>query len=261
MEIVDLTPKYEDIYCLCLEDWSDEMKEAGNHKKLWYQRMKNKGLGVKVAIEDGKVCGMIQYVPAEYGFAEGDNFYFIHCIWVHGYKKGIGNFQKRGIGKELLKAAEKDVKNIGAEGMAAWGISLPFWMKASWFKKQGYKKVDKNGMAVLMWKSFSDDAKAPKWIKQKKSPDPIKEKVRVSVFRNGWCPSQDIVFNRAQRASAEFGEKVVFEEIDTSDRNTYMEYGISDALFINGKNLRTGSPPSYKKIKRQIGKRLKKLTS
>ena len=35
--------------------------------------------------------------------------------------------------------------------------------------------------------------------------------------------------------------------------------GISDALFINGKQVRTGPPPSYEKIKKLIGKRERKL--
>ena len=78
---------------MCLEDWSDEMKEAGDHKEHWYRKMKDKGLGVKIAVtEDDKVVGMIQYVPLEYSTAEGDNLYFINCIWVHGYKEGVGNF-------------------------------------------------------------------------------------------------------------------------------------------------------------------------
>jgi|GEM_PF-2917000 len=28
MEIIDLSKEYDDTYCKCLEDWSEEMKEA-----------------------------------------------------------------------------------------------------------------------------------------------------------------------------------------------------------------------------------------
>lgn len=245
---------------MCLEDWSDEMKEAGDHKELWYNKMKDKGLGVKIAVtEDDKVVGMIQYVPLEYSPAEGDSLYFINCIWVHGYKEGVGNFQKKGIGKRLIKAAEEDVKNKGAKGIVAWGVSLPFFMKASWFKKQGYVKVDKLNVSVLLWKPFSDDAIAPKWIKQRKKPERILGKVYVTSFINGWCPGQNIVFERAKRASSEFGDKVVFTDIDTFNRETFLEWGICDALFIDGKNIRIGPPPSYEKIKKKITKKVKKL--
>ncbi len=245
---------------MCLEDWSDEMKEAGDHKELWYNKMKDKGLGVKIAVtEDDKVVGMIQYVPLEYSTAEGDNLYFINCIWVHGYTEGVGDFQKKGIGKRLIKAAEEDVKNKGAKGLVAWGLSIPVFMRASWFKKQGYVKVDKQSIMVLLWKPFSDDAIPPKMIRKKKTPKGIPGKVSVTAFINGWCPAQNIVFERAKRAASEFGDKVVFTEIDTFNRETFLEWGIADALYIDEKQIRTGPPPSYEDIRKKIAKRVKKL--
>ncbi len=95
MEIIDLTEKYYNSYFCCLEDWSDEMKEAGDHKETWFQKMKDKGLRVKIALIDEKACGMIQYIPAENSIIEGKDLYLILCIWVHGYKKGIGNLRLR----------------------------------------------------------------------------------------------------------------------------------------------------------------------
>ena len=166
---------------MCLEDWSAEMKEAGDHKELWYNKMKDKGLGVKIAVtEDDKVVGMIQYVPLEYSTAEGDNLYFINCIWVHGYKEGVGNFQKKGIGKALIRAAEEDVRGKGAKGLVAWGLSIPVFMRASWFKKQGYVKVDKQSISVLLWKPFSNDAIPPKMIRQKKKTS------KRALSQQGW---------------------------------------------------------------------------
>jgi N-acetylglutamate synthase-like GNAT family acetyltransferase len=245
---------------MCLEDWSDEMKEAGDHKELWYNKMKDKGLGVKIAVtEEDKVVGMIQYIPLEYSTAEGDNLYFINCIWVHGYKEGVGNFQKKGIGKRLIKAAEEDVRSKGAKGLVAWGLSIPVFMRASWFKKQGYVKVDKQSISVLLWKPFSSDVIPPKMIKQKKKPKKIPGKVSVTAFINGWCPAQNLVFERAKRAASEFGDKVAFTEIDTFNRETFLEWGIADALFIDGKEIITGPPPSYEDIKKKIAKRVKKL--
>ena len=202
---------------------------------------------------------MIQYIPIEHSFAQGEKLYYINCIWVHGYEEGVGNFQKKGIGKKLIKAAEDDIRNRGAKGIVAWGVSLPFWMTASWFQKQGYEKVDEESMAVLLWKPFSDDAIAPKWIKRKKKPEKIAGKVSVTAFLNGWCPSQNIVFERAKRAASEFGDEVVFTEIDTFNRDVFLEWGIADALFIDGKEIENGPPPAYEDIKNEIVKRVKKL--
>ncbi|MFB0515145.1 MAG: GNAT family N-acetyltransferase [Candidatus Neomarinimicrobiota bacterium] len=260
MNIVDLTVEHENLYFVCLEDWSDEMKEAGDHKQNWYAAMRDKGLRVKLALDDsGQVGGMIQYVPVEHSFIEGQDLYFIHCIWVHGYKRGRGNFQKKGLGTALLQAAETDARDRGARGIAAWGISMPFWMKASWFRKRGYTRVDKQGMQVLLWKPFTDDAVPPKWIEPKAPPEPVPGQVTVTAFMNGWCPSQNIVCERARRAATGFGDKVAFRLIDTFDRQAVRKWGQADALFIDGKQVRTGPPPAYDKIRKLIARRVKRL--
>jgi GNAT superfamily N-acetyltransferase len=260
MKIVDLADEHLDSYLICLEDWSDEIKEAGDHKRCWYERAKEEGFRVKLALDDaGTVGGMIQYGPIESSFAEGTDLYFVYCVWVHGYRKGRGDFQKRGMGKALLEAAEEDARQRGAKGMAAWGLSLPVWMKASWFKKQGYVKVDRQSVQVLLWKPFADDAVPPRWIRRQKTPKRTPGRVTVTSFKNGWCPAQNLVYERAKRATKALDDRVVFEAFNTAERATFLEWGISDALFIDGKEVRTGPPPSYEKLKRLIEKRLKKL--
>ena len=261
MDIIDLSADLHEPYFHCLEeDWSDDIKEGRDQKAKWFENAKGRGLRVKLAKNDqGIACGMIQYQPIEESFAQGLNLYLINCIWVHGHKEGKGNLQKRGAGITLLKAAEEDAKALGAAGIAAWGLWLPIWMKASWFKKQGYRKADRDGIRVLVWKSFTEKAEAPKWIRQKKKPELVPDKVTVSAFVNGWCTAQNMVYERAKRASSEFGQKVIFKEYNTSDRNILLEWGISDGLFINRKVVRTGPPPSYESIKKQIEKQVRKL--
>lgn len=135
----DLKEEEKGLYFECLEDWSDEMKEAGPHKENWYDKMASKGLRVKLAHDErGVAGGMIQYLPIEHSTVQGTDLYFVNCIWVHGHKQGRGDFRKRGMGKALLKAAKEDAGARGAKGMVAWGLSIPAFMRASWFRKQGY---------------------------------------------------------------------------------------------------------------------------
>ncbi|HOW84349.1 MAG TPA: GNAT family N-acetyltransferase [Spirochaetota bacterium] len=260
MRIIDLDEHNRPTYFHCLEDWSDEMKESGPHKSVWYEKMKTRGLRVKLAVDDdGSLAGMIQYLPVEESFVVGRNLYFIYCIWVHGHKQGIGNRQKKGLGTVLLNAAEKDARSLGAAGMAAWGLMLPVWMKASWFRKHGYRKADRDGIAALMWKPFSDGANPPAWMKRNIKPVLTGGRVTVTSFVNGWCPAQNIVHERARRASQEFGERVVFHAINTLDRGNLEKWGVADGLFIDGREVMTGPPPSYAKIRKMIGKRVRKL--
>ena len=260
MQIIPLSPEHEKVYCACLEDWSDEMHEAGDHKARWLEKMRDRGLRVKLALDDqGVVGGMIQYVPIEESFVDGQGLYYVHCIWVHGHKQGRGNFQKKGMGAALLEAAEQDARELGAKGMAAWGMAIPVFMRASWFRKHGYKKADAIGMQILLWKPFAEGAKPPRWVRDKKRPDPVPGKVAVTALLNGWCPAMNTAFERAKRAAAEFGDKVEFRAVDTFGRDAFREWGEPDAIFVDGKGLRMGPPPSYKKIRKAIAKRVKKL--
>ena len=260
MQIIDLTPKHEQLYFHCLADWSEEMKEAEDHKERWYRGARERGLRVKLALDDrGNIGGMIQYLPVEHGFVEGRDLNVILCIWVHGHPQGRGNFQKKGMGKALLAAAEQDTRAQGKKGLVAWGVSLPVFMKASWFKRRGYRQVDRTGIQVLLWKPFSPDAQPPHWVRQKKKPAPTPAKVTVSAFLNGWCPAQNITFERARRAAAELGEKVLFQAYHTQDPAVFAEWGIADGLYIDGRSVRTGPPPSFETIRRLMARRVRSL--
>ena len=260
MKIEDITPVTEEQYFCCLEEWSDDIREAGDHKKRWYRRMKENGVRVKFAVDgNGVIGGMIQYLPIEHSIFTGESLYAILCIWVHGHKEGRGDFRRRGMGTALLEAAEEDCKKLGAKGLAAWGLAIPVWMKASWFRSKGYRVVDRDGINRLLWKPFTSDARPPGFIRPKKTPSAGEKKVSVAIFRNGWCPVMNLTSERTMRAAAELGDKIELTEYDTLDKNTLNEWGITDGLFIDGREMRTGPPPPYEKIKRRLEKRIRRL--
>ena len=258
MPIIDLSPEHEQLFFQCLEDWSADMAESGTRREEWYRAMLPKGLRVKLAMtEEGVPAGFIQYLLVRESTLIGQDGYFVCCIWVHGHKSGRGNLQKRGLGKALLKAAEDDVKALGGKGIAAWGLMIPIWMKAAWFKKHGYHKVDRDGIAALMWKPLTADAKAPAWRKQLKKPLTGGDKLRISIFSHGWCSVQNIAAERIRRVAAEFSDQVILDEYDTMDRSVMDAWGLSDAIFLDGRQIVTGPPPSYEKLRKLVLKRLR----
>ena len=253
MEIIDISDEYEDTYCKCLEDWSGEMAEAGTLKTQWYHKMKQQGLRVKLARNEvGQIVGMVQYIPIEQAPVIGEKLYYIYCIWVHGYKQGVGDNRHKGIGKQLLKAAEEDIQQAGAQGMAAWGITLPFFMRSRWFKKQGYLRADRQGITELVWKPFTPDATAPRLQAMRKLPEPGTDRVRITCFRNGWCPAQNLACERMKRVVQDYGDKVEYFEVNTNNQANFSEWGISDAIFINDKQVNVGPPPSYEKLRKLV---------
>lgn len=262
MKITDIIPEDEPLYFCCLEEWSDEMKEASDYKQKWYEFMKDKGLRVKFARDENNVIGgMIHYVPIEHSMFDGSNLYVVLCIWVHGHKQGRGDYRKRGMGKALLKAAEEDCRQLGTNGLVTWGLLIPVFMRASWFKRQGYDVIAKNGFMRLLWKPFTENAVPPHFMKPAKLPDKGTEKVNVTLLRNGWCPAQSVACERALKACSEFPGKVIIQEYDTKNRETVMEWGIHEGVYIDGKEVRTGPPTSYLKIRNKIDGRVKRLDS
>jgi hypothetical protein len=261
MKIVDLDKNHENPYLVCIEEWSEEMLESRHIKEQWYHQMKEKGLRVKLALtDDGTVGGMIEYMPIENSYAEGNDLYIINCIWVHGYEgKPPGNLQGRGMGIALLQAAEEDVKTMGKKGLAAWGLSEEMWMSASWFQKHGYEKADQEGWLVLVWKAFSQDAKPPRWIKGSFTQEPARGKVKVTSFYSGQCPSENITYSRARKIAEDFGDKVIFEEIAMSKPENRKKYGLKGGLYINGENIFQGPPPSDEQIKQKIEEKLQAM--
>ena len=262
MKITDISPENEKHYFCCLEEYSDDVKDAGDFKEKWYRQMKDKGVRVKFAEDDnGVIGGMIQYIPIEYSMFEGKDLYVVLCIWVHGHKLGRGDYRKRGMGTALLKAAEEDTRNLGASGLVTWGLLIPVFMRASWFKRKGYKVIDKHDMMRLMWKPFTENAVPPKFMKPKKIPGKGKEKVNITAFRNGWCPVGNMAYQRILRASKDFEDKIEITDFQTINREIVKEWGIVDGIYIDGRELRTGPPPSYEKIRRKVEKSVRRLKS
>ena len=261
-EIRDLQKQDEMEFCHCLESWSDEMAESGDHKAHWLAQMKTEGrLGVKLAItDDGKYAGMIQYYPSRYSpaGASSDDIWFIHCIWVHGYKKGQGNFQGRGIGKAMLAAAEEDILSRGGKAVLAWGLSLPIWMKSRWYKKNGYRRADKTGIRELVIKSLDGAEHSGAWRKTAKLP-PARDadgNLIVTTFMSGACTVTAIAYERLKKAAS--GLPVTLNLIDASRPENLEEWGFADVMFIGGRKVELGPPPSEAKLSRIIRKEIKK---
>ncbi len=262
-EIVDVDDSNRNGFCSCFEDWSDEIREAGTHRLDWYNKMKDRGLGAKIVRDtDGTLCGHIQYIPAEFAPLTSGNYYFIYCIWVHGHKQGIGDRRGSGMGTALLQAAEEDIRSRGADGIAAWGVSIPVWMKASWYKKHGYKSVQKDGMRQLLWKPLKAEIEPPRWLEIKERPPSAEAEGRVIVTSlfSGICPVTNLAYERSKAVADEFGNNVSFSEVNISEPADIEKWGMSDALFVNKTQIVLGPPIAKQKIRKIISKELNKAS-
>jgi hypothetical protein len=104
-----------------------------------------------------------------------------------------------------------------------------------------------DGPLMLRHRSGSPHARFPR------------DEVTVTAFTNGWCPASNIVYERARRAAEAMGERVTFVSIDLRDKADLVHHGHTDEVFIDGKPIQTGPPPSYEKITKKIERRLHRL--
>jgi GNAT superfamily N-acetyltransferase len=255
MRIVDLAPEHEEAYFRCLTEEPARMEDSGDYKRRWYEAMKGRGLRVKLALdESGKPIGMVQYAPAEESLVHAPGMYYLYCIWVLNDPKARGNFQGRGAGTALLRAFEEDARGKGMKGVVAWGLSIPAFMQAKWFKKHGYQEAERRGIMVLLWKAWDPDAAKPAWLKDGKRPA---KGSGLTCFCNGWCPEVNKAFTRLDRAVQEAGGMPEYRMIDALDPSAFREWRIQDGIFFDGKELGLGPAPSYAKILKAVRKEKK----
>lgn len=260
MQIRDLTDADFQRYQCCLEEYEPLLDPGKPYKAEWYNDLKNKGLRIKLAVDDdAEIAGFIHYAPIEQTPIRGQNLYFVYCIWVHGHKLGIGNRQQRGLGKALLEAAENDAKCLGAKGLVAWGLRIPVWMKAAWFRKHGYKVADKKGMMALVYIAFSADCPKPAFPKPRKKVPKARDRVIISDFICGWCTYTNVTHAHAARIAAEYPADVELMTYNLRDPTIREEWGIGETLFINGKEIRMAPPLSYEALKAKVEKQIQKL--
>lgn len=258
--IQDLTPEHEADFLVCLDRHDGELAAAAPDKEAWWRRHRELGVRVKLAVNaDGRAVGMIQYGPAKSGIVVGDGLAVVYCIWIPPHKRLDGlRFRGKGVGKALLEAAEADARQAGYTGMAAWGSILPFWMKASWFRRRGYKRVSRQGILALLFKPFRPDAAPPAWPKEPAPPLPAGDRVTVTALCNGWCPAMNMVHHRAERAAALFGDAVVFTRIETGTPETIAQWGAGDAIYIDGRSMRMGPPPAQSVLEKAMAKAVRR---
>lgn len=252
MPIVDLTAEHLEAYFHCLVPDGPEAKLGRARKAAWYEAMASRGLVVKLAVEAGVPVGMVQAVPVEQSFVVGRGLYVVLCIWIRKVKDAIGDHQGKGLGTALLTALEDEARRRGATGVAAWGLSMPFFMRARWFEKRGYTPADRNGMAVLLWKRFRDDAEPPRWMREQKPVPLVPGKATVTCFANGWCAFQNVAVERARAVAAELGEHAVYREISCIESEAMREWGRSDDIYIGERLVSRGPPPSEAKLRRML---------
>jgi len=233
----------------------------------WYRNAyAEKGLRIKVAILSGKQVGMIHIYPIEtcpWG-PLGNGLSAIACINVAGEKR-----YKRGIGSDLMRAAEEEARAQNRKGVVVKAFYGDFWfMPARFFEKCGYTRVrgprpvSIKGMdailndETLLWKTSEPSAEPPRFLERNYTYEPIPGKVVVDLFHTSSCPCYLIEKERVREVCRALADSVVLNEYNADDPKTLSKYQIYRGIFINGREIGWGNEAPKEGIRQAIEKAL-----
>jgi predicted N-acetyltransferase YhbS len=243
---------------------SDETDSCAKMRKDWLINMKNKGARTKVAFIGNNPVGFIHLIPIEVSTTGliGQNLMVIPCLAI------LKNWEGKGVGRALISEAENEARLQNKQGLAtiAYYGDFPF-MPAGFFKKMGFKVIDKRKvMAVgeqsllddeaILLKGFQTSKAPPHFAEPKYEFKPIQDKVVIDLFWDPFCLTSITETQRVREVAEEFGDKVVLNEYSADDREKFLLFQIPRAIFINGKEIGWGWAAPKEGIREAIEKEL-----
>lgn len=245
MELREIDAQTEDTYYRCLHDEIPANPRVMAMRRAWRAEHAPLGHRAKLLFDDaGRIVGLTNYIPIEHSPYVGEGLMAILCMWIHGYAHGVGNQQARGFGRFMLEAIEGDARQSGSDGMAVWAKDYDAWNPIAFYEHMGYERVATQGLDVLAWKPFNDQARPPAFLPRRIPVAATGDKVRLTSINTGWCSGGCQSCLMARDAAAALPEQVVLDEVSgvrASDPETCGES--LDALYIDGDPFRPDGPP------------------
>jgi GNAT superfamily N-acetyltransferase/predicted Rdx family selenoprotein len=231
MKIVDLTPDtVHDSINLCIGS-KPGFEQAREEKRRWLEARIPLKVGAKLAYYDDSLAGMLEYSPIEdtpFPIV-GKHTLHIHCVWI------LPNFQKKGIGKELVKSLVHEAELRGRKGISVIAQPGAFFMPTSFFLDQKFRTVDRRNQSELMWRELEPIA-PPKFITSTFSPSTRSDKISIDILYCSQCPWAIKSRERMTRISKEFGNDVKIHTVRTDDRKVMEETGDLKGVYVNGQD-------------------------
>jgi len=231
--------------------------DAWRRKQKFLLRKLKDGASAQIAYKAGRPIGFIEYYPIEYSNLEvvGQDIMVIWCLNVRVQEWG------RNVGERLLQACLFDSKRKNRKGVAVtcWD---PIWMPSAFFKKYGFVEVGKAvGNGVVLFKQF-DEVEVPRWIGRGRSyeeANQVEGKIVIDLFHTDRCPIHWRNTALVKDVAADFGKRVVLNEVNVDNREDMLKYRIAYNVYLNGKVLAAGPLAKENVLRKRILTELDKL--
>lgn len=286
MEIQIITEDKLDLICaICLDPSVDQeardLMENGMDKRIcWIKKMMPKGLDILVALEKprqeeihykwvGKMLhsdlaiqgqvpmGLLEYIPIEHALEPiiGAESLFINCMWV------LPPFWNTGVGTALVDSFILRAKHYSGASVIAYdgdrwfGTSIKY-MPSSFFKKFGFKEVDRDGSRVLMFLNLDSKTK-PKFIYHKTKDSKKNKKINFDIFTNDQCPWSRYMISTIKKELDKYSN-IKVNVVDSNKRDFIQKLGLSRGVCLNGTPV-INRMASWEEIKPDIEKYLQEF--
>lgn len=232
LEIVDVTADNvheKGFFCM-----RSKPKSEGYKRKLsWLLKRFEEGLKLKVIEEDGQPKGFIEYLPIEHAWrtVEGENYLFIHCLWIVGRSKG------KGYGKLLLNECLDDARRSHKSGVAIMTSSQTWLADQQYFVKNGFELVDHAPPSFELLVHRFDDKPHPVFIHGWEDRAAAYSE-GITVFASDQCPYiYDAIATILEVAEErKLQANVIHLESAQNAKQAVSAYGVFNVTF-NGKLL------------------------
>lgn len=244
---VDLTSENVDSEHLCCIIRAKKPHPGVEKKRDWLRERLADGHVFRKL--DTKGCAFIEYAPLEKAWVpiEGENYYYIYCLWVTGDLKGTGT------GKELLESCIADAKENGKSGICMLGAKKQkAWLSDQTFaKKYGFVTVDEtDGGYELLALSF--DGTTPYFYETAKQ-EKIDSKA-LTVYYDFQCP---FIFQRVETLRSHCEEQGIpasFIEVDSLEKAKELPCVFNNFAVFYGGKLETVNQIDPKYVERLLKK-------
>jgi GNAT superfamily N-acetyltransferase len=197
-------------------------------KRRWLEERFGEGLQMRLAVEDGRSVGFIEYIPGPYAWraVNAEAYMAIHCIWV------VGRAKEMGYGSQLLETCVQDARKRDFPGVAMV-TSRGVWLAGSdLFLRHGFTLVDSVppsfDLAVLKFGDAADPSFPTDWDDRIQAFGD-----GVTVVRTSQCPYLDDATNTVLEAAQELAlpaQVIEFNSAEELRRRSPTPFGVFSIL-------------------------------
>ena len=235
--------------CTHVNENNEEYEKSAPRRISWLKSMEKRGLRTKVALSDDVHAGFIYIMPIEISplAIQGKDLMVFPCL------VSQSQFSLKGVGKELIKAAEEETIKQQRKGIATLGVFWDFWlMPAQYFVKLGYEVATKRGEEAILWKRFNPDAEPPQFREVNYKYKPVQGKVVVDLFWNTFCLTSDVEAQRVRDVVSGYEDDVIFNAYSADTPSNLQQYGLSRRIYVDGKLIEVGPEIEKEKLRQEI---------